>query len=166
VLSVSWVPHSVFMDMFCTQSSWTCSLTLPARDFRLVRRRLGMFTSLRTSLRDLLACSSTASRVLQCCVLLACSALSPLDMIADASRRPSSCTATSGELASLRTSLRDWPLGGVLFAGIMDSSVLRANGMFCTRASETIFCRLFHRTGHLPGRWPLNVLRLLTRPTA
>jgi hypothetical protein len=48
----------------------------------------------------------------------------------------SSCTATPGELASLRTSLRDWPLGGVLFGGIMDTSVLRAKGMFCTWASQ------------------------------
>jgi hypothetical protein len=64
-----------------------------------------------------------------------------VDMLADTPmERPSSCTssctATPGELASLRTSLRDWPLGGVLFGGIMDTSVLRAKGMFCTWASQ------------------------------
>jgi hypothetical protein len=55
-------------------SSWTCSLTLPGVDLRLVRLRPGMLASLRTRLRDSLAWSSLAPRTLQCCVLLACSA--------------------------------------------------------------------------------------------
>jgi hypothetical protein len=50
--------------MFCTRSPWTSSLTLPGEDLRLVRLRLGIFASLRTSLRDLWACSSAASRTL------------------------------------------------------------------------------------------------------
>jgi hypothetical protein len=48
------------ISMFCTWTSRTNSLTLPWT-VRLVRPRLGMLASLRTWLRDQLACSSTAS---------------------------------------------------------------------------------------------------------
>jgi hypothetical protein len=124
--------------MPCTRPSWTCSPTLPGRAFVLygyvwgcrhpfgrgcetcwpglrwhrghsVLRAIGMFCT-RTP-RTTSPCTSLALET-------------PLGDVP----RPELDDRGAGELASLRTLLRDWLLDGVLFGGIMDTSVLRARG--------------------------------------
>jgi hypothetical protein len=133
--SIANTSESRAIGMPCMLSSWTCSLTLPGVDLRLVRLRPGMLASLRTRLRDSLAWSSLAPRTLQCCVLLACSAHGLLEQTRSRFHgqfvlygRVWGCLHPFG-----RGCETSWH---VLRRHPSDTSVLRATGMFCTWASR------------------------------